>query len=438
MAVEILVPRLGWSMDEGTFTGWLVSAGTQVKRGQALFTLEGEKATQDIEAIGDGVLHIAPNAPCAGQVVPVGKLIGLLCAPNEIPVWKDSIPSPQSNPYPVQTSFGSSVPVAAPPSVRRLARKMGVDLNSVKPSWPGGGIRQEDLESISIDKSIAPNVFKSGSTLITPRARRCAAQNNTDSKNIVGSGRNGRIREIDVIKELENQTIDHSGLKIPTTGIRRSIARNMTISRQHTVPVTLTTKADATALLASRSVWKQQFGPLAPTINDALLLILAESLVSHPHMAAQWQESHINLPSSDGFHIGLAVDTPSGLLVPVIRNAPQFSLQLLAEHTRVLIRKARENFLQQNEMSDGVFTVSNLGNFGVEYFNPVINYPQCAIMGIGSVRQEVFPDVDAKPTFRPMLPLSLTFDHRIVDGAPAARFLQSVVKAIEGYVGCQA
>jgi pyruvate dehydrogenase E2 component (dihydrolipoamide acetyltransferase) len=160
---------------------------------------------------------------------------------------------------------------------------------------------------------------------------------------------------------------------------------------------------------------------------------MAKALVLHPNLAAQWHESHIILPHQDGFHLGLAVDSALGLVVPVIRNVPQLPLEVLAEQTRMLIKKARENNLQQSEISGGVFTLSNLGNFGIDHFNPVINFPECSIMGIGLIRQEAVPDTNGNVVFRPMLPLSLTFDHRIVDGAPAARFLQSVVTSIEEF-----
>ena len=433
MASEVIIPRLGWSMEEGIFTGWLFAPGDLVRRGQALFTLEGEKATQDIEAIDGGVLHIAPDAPRTGQVVAVGKLIGMLCGPNELPVWNNLAPTSQHDQSSNKSILTKPVAVAAPPSVRRLARKMGIDLNAIQPSWPGGRIGLHDLESDSITKSIKPTIAKTQSALITPRARRYASQNNVDCNDLIGTGRNGRIRERDVINHVGGVNVSSSGVKVATSGLRRAIARNMVNSRMQTVPVTLTTKADASSLLAFRNSLKQQNGILAPTINDILLLLMAKALVLHPNLAAQWHESHIILPHQDGFHLGLAVDSALGLVVPVIRNVPQLPLEVLAEQTRMLIKKARENNLQQSEISGGIFTLTNLGNFGIDHFNPVINFPECSIMGIGLIRQEAVPDTNGNVVFRSMLPLSLTFDHRIVDGAPAARFLQSVVTSIEEF-----
>jgi len=180
MGVEIRVPRLGWSMEEGTFSAWLAQAGSAVRAGQPLFCLEGEKATQDIESIGEGILHLAPDAPAPGQVVPVGKMIGMLCAAGEEPRW-DSPAEPPSSP-PVSTARTPMMPVAspaeaptmpaAPPSVRRLARQMGVDLAKVKPSWPGGRIGQHDLQPIS--RSAPERPAGEAPAAITPRARRLA------------------------------------------------------------------------------------------------------------------------------------------------------------------------------------------------------------------------------------------------------------------------
>lgn len=432
MAVDIVVPRLGWSMEEGTFSGWLASAGTPVRRGQSIFTLEGEKATQDVESVGDGILHHAPDAPAPGDVVAVGRLIGIICSPDEKPVWQTARESPTSV-QPTTPANTNSLPVVAPPSVRRLARKMGIDLKSIKPSWPDGRIGHHDLGVVLPGKHPEPIISDPGSQTVTPRARRLASQHRIDWSGLQGSGRNGRIRERDIAAQLLTSHANSTGQKMATSSMRRTIARHMINSRQQTVPVTLTTKADAAALLAARAAWKQQSGSLAPTINDALLLVMGKALLLHPGLAAQWHESHLLLPYPDGFHLGLAVDAPHGLVVPVIRNVPNQTLAALADQTRELIGKARENKLQPSEMSGAVFTVTSLGNLGVEYFNPVIHFPQCAIMGLGAIRQEVMPDDNGRPVFRPMLPLSLTFDHRITDGAPAARFLQEIVRGIEQY-----
>ena len=202
MAVEIRIPRLGWSMEEGTFAGWLKKPGDPVRPNEPLFTLEGEKATQEIESIGEGVLHLAPDGPRPGQVVPVGQLIGQLCAPGETPVWGSSAPTPATPETPPRAAEAALKPgalpllsaqVAASPSVRRLARQMGIDLNQVTPAWPGGRVMEHDL------MPGAPVPANSHSRLIaTPRARRIARERGLDLRQVRGGGPGGRIRERDL------------------------------------------------------------------------------------------------------------------------------------------------------------------------------------------------------------------------------------------------
>ena len=183
MGVEIRIPRLGWSMEEGVFSGWLVQPGLVVKSGQALFTLEGEKATQEIESIGEGILHLAPDAPGPGQVVPVGQLIGMLCAEGESPRWPSRAQGASS---PSESLPGIIPMVAAPPSVRRQARRMGIDLAAVKPSWPGGLIGSHDLASAGLPPTPSP----SGTSVpVTPRARRLAKVQGVSMEGITGTDR---------------------------------------------------------------------------------------------------------------------------------------------------------------------------------------------------------------------------------------------------------
>lgn len=436
MGVEIRVPRLGWSMEEGTFSAWLAQAGSAVRAGQPLFCLEGEKATQDIESIGEGILHLAPDAPAPGQVVPVGKMIGMLCAAGEEPRW-DSPAEPPSSP-PVSTARTPMMPVAspaeaptmpaAPPSVRRLARQMGVDLAKVKPSWPGGRIGQHDLQPIS--RSAPERPAGEAPAAITPRARRLAKNAGVSLEGVTGTGKGGRVRERDVRALAGNDAEIPGGRIVPVSAIRRLIARNMIASRQSGVPVTLTARADASGLLDARARLKESDGDKAPTLNDMILFLLGRLLQAHPILAARWLETRMALPPDDGFHIGLAVDTPEGLLVPVIRDTARATLGAVAEQSRSLVERARAGRLKSADMKGGVFTLTSLGTFGIGHFNPVINHPESAILGLGAIVKDPVPAEPNGFHFRPTLPLSLTFDHRVVDGAPAARFLQSLAEAI--------
>jgi pyruvate/2-oxoglutarate dehydrogenase complex dihydrolipoamide acyltransferase (E2) component len=218
---------------------------------------------------------------------------------------------------------------------------------------------------------------------------------------------------------------------VPITQTRRTIARQMVRSRQETVPVTLTAWADATALLAARAACKAVDGPAAATLNDMLLKLLADAILAHPLLAARWEETQLALPGKR-IDIGLAVDAPGGLVVPVIRDVAAAPLAEVARQTRQLVERARAGRLVAADMQGGVFTLTSLGSYGVEFFTPVINLPETAILGVGAIRMQPVPPPDGQPgfVFQRQLPLSLTFDHRVVDGGPAAKFLGDLVVRI--------
>ena len=437
MAQEIIIPRLGWSMEEGTFVAWLKSEGDFVKRGDALFELEGEKATQEIEAVDEGVLRIPITGPKPGSVHKVGAVIGYLVAAN------DSIPA-FANPLPQVNieAINEADSIVASPSVRQLARKVGVQLSQVKATGPRGRILQEDVHqaksilSENAQEPVISDVSKMLSQQVaSPRARRLASSLGIDWKLLIGSGAGGRIRECDVKAASTNLTspITTAGKaqRIPISKKRKLIAQRLVASRQLTVPVTLTTKADATNLVNLRNQFKSTNGthPI-PSFQDIITKLVAEVLKEHMFLAGRWDEDVIVLPAHHELHIGMAVDTEDGLLVPVIRNVAGLNLRDVAVQSKSLVQQAREGKITAAQMQGGVFTITNLGAFGIDSFTPVINYPEAAILGLGAIRKEpVFLD-DGKVVAQLQLALSLTFDHRIVDGAPAARFLQALVSAI--------
>ena len=437
MAQEIIIPRLGWSMEEGTFVAWLKSEGDFVKRGDALFELEGEKATQEIEAVDEGVLRIPLTGPKPGSVHKVGAIIGYLVGANDsIPALAN--PSQQTN---IEVVNEADSPVASP-SVRQLARKVGIELSTVKGTGPRGRILQEDVHQAKVifsenaQEPVISNVSKMSSQQVaSPRARRLASSLGIDWKLLIGSGAGGRIRECDVKAASTNlpSAITSAGKaqRIPISKKRRLIAQRLVASRQLTVPVTLTTKADATNLVNLRNQFKSTNGthPI-PSFQDIITKLVAEVLKEHMFLAGRWDEDAIVLPAHHELHIGMAVDTEDGLLVPVIRNVAGLNLRDVAAQSKSLVQQAREGKITAAQMQGGVFTITNLGAFGIDSFTPVINYPEAAILGLGAIRKEpVFLD-DGQVVAQLQLALSLTFDHRIVDGAPAARFLQALVSAI--------
>ena len=246
-------------------------------------------------------------------------------------------------------------------------------------------------------------------TPVTPRARRVAAELGVDTAQLQGSGRGGRIREADV------------RAAVPIASLRRTIAKRMMESRQNTAPVTLTSRADATALVALRNRWKLAPGPgPAPSYTDILAKLVAIVLESHPALGVR-----------SGAHIGIAVDTPEGLLVPVLRDVAASSLYELARRSSELIEAAQTRRLRAEDLAGGTFSITNLGGFGIDAFTPIINFPETAVLGVGAIRKEAVALETGELCAREQMTLSLTFDHRVVDGAPAARFLHALVQLIE-------
>jgi pyruvate dehydrogenase E2 component (dihydrolipoamide acetyltransferase) len=392
MAIAITVPRLGWNMDQGVFVGWLKRDGDPVREGDPLFTLEGEKAAQDVEANESGILRISSTAPAAGEIVAVGTVIGHLL--------RESEPAPQTDgPSEPRPSGSGGIPVAQ--ATARSRSRLGE-----------GGDRKR----------------------ISPLARRLARELGVDWTRLVGSGCTGRIRKVDILAAAESRTrsdgVPIAGRSVPIGATRRTIAERMIRSRQATAPVTLHTTADATNLVSLRAQYKAaaSSGRETPGFLEFIVKLAAMTLRDHPMLHAQWDEDRLMTP--DEPHIGIAVDTEEGLLVPVIRGAAGLGLGEIVARARDLARRARERRIRPDEMQGGTFTITNLGAYGVETFTPIINPPECAVLGMGRIVREPVMTED-RVVGRDRMSLSLTFDHRIVDGAPAARFLQALVGAIE-------
>jgi pyruvate dehydrogenase E2 component (dihydrolipoamide acetyltransferase) len=410
MANEIRVPRLGWSMETGVFVRWLKADGDPVKVGDALYELEGEKATQEIEAVDAGVLRIPADAPAPGTEVAVGALLGYVTAVDEVLPARAASQKPKAVAEPAgQSSLAAKAPVAGP-AARRLARELGVELQAV--AGNGGRVRSADVRS-------AVKLSPPRETIATPRARRLAKELGVDWKSLNGSGRNGRVREQDVRAATPGANASGSAGMSPR---RRTIAQRMLASSQQTAAVTLTTRAEATNLVSLRNQFKTTGSALVPTFTDIVAKLAAIALAQHPALVG-------GAPRE--LHIGIAVDTEAGLLVPVVRNVAELTLPQLAARSLELVELARRGTLQLADMTGGVFTITNLGNYGIDAFTPIINLPETAILGLGAIRREAVVLEDDRIVARDQITLSLTFDHCLVDGAPAARFLQTIVAAIE-------
>ncbi len=380
MAEEIAMPRLGWTMEEGTLVEWLKTEGEQVETGEILFTVESDKALNEIETFSSGILCIPPGAPQPGDTVPVGTLLGyLLQTGEEMPTERASASGDPASPIPVPATLHNQPTSAAkPPSTK-------------------------------------------GNPTISPRARRIANELNISWHHIKGSGQTGRIIERDV-RAVTAQPPGSTG------HIRELIANRLWQSQNETAAVTLTTEADATGLVDLRAGFKASQGTDAPTYNHMIAKLTALALGEHPALNASWQNGAPH--QYESVHLGLAVDTEGGLLVPVIRDADSKSLAQIATEARALALKARRHTLGPDALQGGTFTISNLGMYGIDAFTPIINLPQAAILGLGRIAEK--PAVfQGQVVPRALMVLSLTFDHRILDGGPAARFLDRVRTFIE-------
>jgi len=410
-AIEVTLPRQGWSMEEAAFVEWLKKDGAPVKAGEPLFSVETDKAVQEIDSLDAGILRLTASSPKAGDKVKVGDVLAYLASAGA------ALPS------------GKGAPVGAPSaskaeSARRDAAPAGTPPRSVR-----SASARSDLSS---------------GRPVSPRAARRAMQEGVDLRSVQGTGRGGRIREADVLaarKGVGSVPVAASAPAAPVsppipgrdekaTTLRRTVAERMHRSKTLTAPVTLTTRVDAGALVALREGLKAKARGKqnVPAYGDIIMHEVAKALVEHPALNARWENDHIRYP--DLVNIGFAVDTEAGLVVPVVRDAPKLDLCKLAELTRDLAERARVRRLVPEEMTGGTFTITNLGMASIDLFTPIINWPECAVLGVGRITKE--PVVKgAKVVAGDRLWLSLTFDHRTVDGAPAARFLEALGRKIE-------
>jgi pyruvate dehydrogenase E2 component (dihydrolipoamide acetyltransferase) len=414
MISEVIMPKLGQTMEEGRVVEWLKAEGDQISRGDLLFTLESDKASLDVEATGRGWLRRIVVGE--DEVVPVLTVVALVTSePDEdISGWKPA------------GSGTEAVPEAGPTALPSPTHELTVADGGTAPISPTGG-------PDATDRAGSPP--PAGRIIASPRARRLAADRGVDLGLVSGTGPGGRIVEADVLAAAAQPSAGitqapPSGT-VPLTGLRGIIAERMTVSARTIPQVTLTTEVDADNLLEAHGRLKaveSEWG-FAPGLTEVLAFLAVRALTAHPglnaRLSADGQAIELLRPISPG----LAVDTERGLLVPVVADAGELDLRTFITRARALIDRAREGTSLPDDLTGGTFTVTSLGAFGIDAFTPLINPPEAAILGVGRIREK--PAVFAgRITPRPLLTLSLGFDHRIVDGAPAARFLQHLGELI--------
>ena len=448
MPSEIVMPRLGWTMEVGTVVEWLKANGEPVEAGDHIFSVESDKAIVEVESLDSGVLYIPDNTPI-GVEVAVGQALGFILAPGETaPAFSfgttGSIPQPQDLGSPIDDDIptdtapvtsangvhGGVMPVS--PRARRVAAELGVDLDAVTGTGRSGRIREQDV------RAAAAALPASGpEPRATPSVRKMAEAIGVDLRTVPSSRPSGRITRADLTRGATPATAGiGDGLGAPITPIRRAIRDRMSETARTTAPVTLTTEADATELWNARERLKKDLqthdsGLKVPSITDLLVRISALALIDQPELNVRLDGD--TLVQFDAAHIGIAVDTERGLLAPVLRDADRKSIHDIAAESAELIDKTRTGAIAGDQLKGSTFTVSNLGMFEIDAFTPILNLPEAAILGVGRiVPKPVVIDVDAETiAIRRMMYLSLTFDHRVVDGAPAARFLQRIKHMVE-------
>jgi pyruvate dehydrogenase E2 component (dihydrolipoamide acetyltransferase) len=435
MATEVLVPPLGQTVDTVTLITWYKAEGETVAQGDPLFSIETDKATLDIEAPASGVLQEVTAQP--GDEVKVLTPVALIAAPDEAVAGPEPLPSPgriAPEPSVADRETGKRPRgdgrgrIFISPRARRLAEEHSIPLEALEASGPEGAVVERDVRAF-LDTRPGP--------LITPVARRIAEENDLDLQGLAGSGPGGRVTRDDVLRALATARqfpgsvstpaeVNKAIETIPLRSVRAVIADRMLRSATDAAQVTLTAEADATALVELRD--QLAHDGVDVSYNDLFLYILGRALTEHPLLNASLEGDAVKVWGR--IHIGLAVDTERGLLVPVVRDVDRKGLHRLSEETLSLVDRARAGQCTPDELSGGTFTVTNLGMYGIDAFTPLINLPECAVLGVGRIKRQPMM-VDAEVVGRDMVWLSLTFDHRLVDGGPAARFLQRVVQLVE-------
>jgi len=393
MATDVIMPALGVAQEKGTLINWLKTEGQSVTKGEPLMEVETDKATVEIEAPASGTLANVTASP--GDEVPVGNKIALILAPGEnaedtsaqrstvAPARTEAAPqSPaktESTPARAKETRPSGI-IPASPAARRIAREKGLDLSTLRGTGPEGAILAEDV------------------------ARSVAAET-------PGSGGPPKIKET-----------------VQLTPMRRIVGERMAKSKQSAPHFYVSMDVDMTEITRKRDALKTAGDAVVPSINDYILAASAQALRDFPALNAAFTDKGVELYAD--INLGVAVALEDGLVVPVIRNADRLSLTELGQRSRELADKAQKKKLFPLDYEGGTFTVSNLGMFGVDNFVAIINPPQCAILAVGRVAARVVAHGEGIAV-RPLMTMSLSADHRIVDGAIAARFLQEVKGQLE-------
>jgi len=423
---QVVMPRLGLTMTEGKIIEWVKADGDWAQKGETLFIIENEKSTVEIEAPADGYLKILIAVDVTVPILsPVGTLSGGTVSGHHAVSsgeGQSAAPVPTADSATPKLNLPEAESgVRASPKARALARKLNIPLEGIS----GTGIR-DMIVTEDVQRAAKPAVKAS------PVAQRIAEEAGVDLASVAGSGAGGRIMREDVERALHKPLVEQrrDTAPLPLNGLRKIIAERLTQSWNERPQVTLTTDADATNLVAARQQLNAELASTGEKIsyNALLIKLVAQALREQPNINVQLTAGGLQTMSE--INIGLAVDTERGLLVPVIRGALQKSLREVNAEMLALADRAVKGRSHPDDLSGGTFSVTNLGAYEIDAFTPLVNPPECAILGVGRIVSKPV-GLNGQIVLRDMLALSLSFDHRLVDGAPAAKFLQRVKQLIE-------
>ena len=474
MSTEFIMPKLGLTMEEGTILEWLVEDGAEITAGMPVLRIETDKVESDVESPGSGRFH---RLGTQGEAYPCGALIGYLLADGEeIPVSKSpTSATPAVTASPTSSASPTSAPVSsvqrqgrqfASPNARRVAEELGIDINTVIGTGPDGRVVSEDVEeahknpqalrvvavsaaaAVATVATVAPIFSSNGNVLATAAARQLADLLGIDLSQVPYDAQDGRITKDGVATYVRSRLSVPSPSTAPApaavqqpalapasqtptslkkiSGMRGTIAKRMHSSLQEMAQLTLHMDADFDAIVKDRDERKGAGGTASlPGFTDYIIAATARALKLHPIVNSQVTAEGIALLPE--IHVSMAVALDEGLIVPVIKNTTSLDLSSLASETKRLSGAARDGKLTLSELEGGTFSVSTLGMFGVDGFTPVINPPNTAILGVGRLRDDVVVNAKGKVSTVKRMTLSLTWDHRVFDGAPAAEFCKSIV-----------
>lgn len=430
MAQLIVMPKFGLTMTEGTIGSWNVAVGDPVSVGDSLCEIETDKLTNAYESPQSGViLKIIAES---GDTIPCLEPIAVIGEANEdfsVLLPGGSTPAEEANNEPIATAALAETPVKsasgrinASPLAKKLAKEKGIDLALVTGTGKQGSITVDDINSYT------PTGKGDNKIAVSPVAQKMADEAGLDLNTLSGDG---RIMKKDVAARLTVAAAPEATPEvIPLKGMRKTIAKRMSESFLTSPRVTYTRPVDATEMKAFRDKLKPEFDQrgLKLTFNHVIMKVCAQTLLEFPHLNGSLVNDQLILHPHA--HIGLAIGLDSGLLVPNVKNCDLKSLSQIAKETEALIADAKSGRTNMDDLTGGTFTITNLGAYGITSFSPIINQPELAILGIDAMIET--PVVkNGQIVIRPMMNLSLTADHRIIDGALAAQFLKRLGEYLE-------